>query len=108
MDAVYTPIRSDGLAGATVVSGKRVLVKPVPRARSAKVLAKGGRMSAGQLLLCSVKCTPGADLSFQWSRGDGKRWKAVEGATMVECEPGEGDVGYCMQCSVAARKDNWA
>ncbi|OHT03695.1 hypothetical protein TRFO_28829 [Tritrichomonas foetus] len=102
VDAVYVPIRSDGLAGNPVIASNQIIPQPLPTVTSADILVKGGVLQTGALMRCRTTCSPGAKPKFQWHRGDGKAWEIIEGATNIEYTTTKDDIGFLILCSVIA------
>jgi hypothetical protein len=102
VDCVYVPIRQDGCAGTPTVSGNRIRVQPLPTVVSAELLVKGGNLVVDATLHCRCTVSRGSTPHFQWFRGDGTVWEAIEQATQVEFTPTRLEVGYIVRCSVIA------
>ena len=104
VDAIFVPIRNDGIAGQPVPSSNQIIPKPLPTVTSADILVKGGQLQEGALLRCHATCTQRATLEYIWKRGDGKIWEVIEGATDAEYQATKNDVGFLLSCSVTAVK----
>ena len=102
VDAVYVPVRSDGLAGTPVPSSNRMFVEPLPSVSSAELLVKHGKVKVGNAMRCNATLSKGAKAQYQWHRGDGNAWEIIEGADKVEYTPTANDVGFMILCSVTA------
>lgn len=102
VDAIYVPVRSDGLAGAPVESSNKMFVEPLPSVISAELLVKRGKVKVGNPMRCNAKVSSGAKAQFQWHHGDGNAWEIIVGADKVEYVPTASDVGFMILCSVTA------
>jgi hypothetical protein len=102
VDCVYVPVREDGLAGTPVASQNKIKVAALPSVTSAEILVKGGTLTVGALCHCRSVVSKGAKPTFQWRRGDGKKWVDIPGANHVEFTPTEADLGFMIRCNVVA------
>ena len=108
IDAVFVPIRNDGMAGQPVISSNKVRMKPLPSVIAAEILVKGGQLIPGALMRCRATFDKGDTGEYKWERGDGKFWEDIEGANEVECTLTHEEVGFFIRCTVfAINKAGW-
>ncbi|OHS98639.1 hypothetical protein TRFO_34916 [Tritrichomonas foetus] len=102
IDAIYVPIRSDGMGGNPVISNNKVTMQPLPSVLSAEILVKGGQLLPGALMRCRATFEQGVKGTYQWHKGDGTAWEIIEGANDVEFSPTEDEIGFLLLCQVTA------
>lgn len=101
VDAIYVPVRSDGVTGEPVTTKNRIVVQGLPTVFNAEILVKG-KMQAGCLLRCKATASPKTTLQYQWHRGDGTNWEPIADAVDVEFSPTEEEVGFYILCAITA------
>lgn len=101
MDAIFVPVREDGLAGAPVPSENTITIQPMPTITSCQIIPKNKKNIVDNLFFCRVTAPSNIKkITYQWQRGDGAAWVPIPGATTNEYISVSEDMGFFLLCQV--------
>jgi hypothetical protein len=109
IEALYTPVREDGLRGPSVPSGNKCKVQPVPKVEKLELLLAADRITVGSQIRCKPTVSAGTHPTFQWCRGPGDgSWARIDGAKVADYTATAEYAGLFLLCSVEpVNKQGW-
>jgi hypothetical protein len=101
IEAVYVPVRADGVRGTPVTAAERVAVRAVPTITALELLTPTGEFSVAVPVRCKVTVAAG-DPTFQWARRRGTDpWADIAGAVNSDYTPVQDEIGCLIRCTVS-------